>query len=249
MKLRAARRTEAPSIETVQRRIEEYDWGAIGADLNASGGAVLQKLLTPHECREIAALYPREECFRSHVHMARHGFGKGEYRYFKYPLPALIGELRTALYPQVVTFANEWNERMNIRTRYPKVHAEYLKVCHDAGQVRPTPLLLQYGAGDFNCLHQDLYGELAFPLQVTILLSQPEEDFTGGEFVLTERRPRMQSRVEVVPLRQGDAVLFAVHDRPVQGTKGSYRVNMRHGVSRIRSGHRHTLGIIFHDAK
>jgi hypothetical protein len=181
--------------------------------------------------------------------MARHGFGKGEYRYFKYPLPGLIGELRTALYSRAAIFANGWNERMNIATRYPARHDDYLKVCHKAGQTRPTPLLLQYTAGDFNCLHQDLYGDLSFPLQVTILLSVPNEDFTGGEFVLTEQRPRMQSRVEVVPLLQGDAVLFAVHNRPVQGIKGSYRVNLRHGVSRVRSGHRHTLGIIFHDAR
>ena len=197
----------------------------------------------------IAALYAEEKHFRSHIHMARHGFGKGEYRYFKYPLPARIAALRTALYAHIVPFANAWNERMNIAVRYPQHHADYLKLCHDAGQTRPTPLLLQYGPGDFNCLHQDLYGELAFPLQVTVLLSKPERDFAGGEFVLTEQRPRMQSRVEVVPLQQGDAVLFAVHNRPVHGSKGAYRVNMRHGVSRIRSGHRHTLGIIFHDAK
>jgi hypothetical protein len=187
--------------------------------------------------------------FRSHIHMARHGFGKGEYRYFKYPLPRLIGDLRTALYSRAATFANAWNERMNIGVRYPAKHADYLKICHDAGQIRPTPLLLRYTPGDFNCLHQDLYGDLAFPLQVTLLLSEPSRDFTGGEFILTEQRPRMQSRVEVVPLHQGDAVLFAVHNRPVQGGKGVYRVNLRHGVSRVRSGCRHTLGIIFHDAK
>jgi uncharacterized protein len=239
----------AAEPSSAERRIANYDWNKVGSDLNAFGCAALQQLLAPGECKDIAALYPDEKYFRSHVHMARHGFGKGEYRYFKYPLPAPIGALRTALYSHVVTFANEWNERMNIRTRYPMAHAEYLKACHDAGQVRPTPLLLQYGPGDFNCLHQDLYGELAFPLQVTVLLSEPGHDFTGGEFVLTEQRPRMQSRVEVVPLQQGDAVLFAVHNRPVQGTKGAYRVNLRHGVSRIRSGHRHTLGIIFHDAK
>jgi len=210
---------------------------------------VLPKLLTAVECEDVAALYPREEHFRSHIHMARHGFGKGEYRYFKYPLPDLISEMRSALYAHAASFANEWNRRMNVDTRYPKQHADYLKICHDAGQLRPTPLLLQYTPGDFNCLHQDLYGELAFPLQVTVLLSEPGRDFSGGEFVLTEQRPRMQSRVEVVPLQQGDAVLFAVHNRPVQGTKGIYRVNLRHGVSRLRSGRRHTLGIIFHDAK
>jgi uncharacterized protein len=229
--------------------VDRYDWDEIGTNLNAFGAAVLPELLTPTECEDIAALYADEKHFRSQIHMARHGFGRGEYRYFKYPLPARIAELRTALYAHVVPFANEWNERMNIATRYPQHHADYLKICHDAGQTRPTPLLFQYGPGDFNCLHQDLYGELAFPLQVTVLLSKPDRNFTGGEFVLTEQRPRMQSRVEVVPLQQGDAVLFAVHNRPVQGSKGVYRVNMRHGVSRIRSGHRHTLGIIFHDAK
>ena len=240
----------APAVpHSPERRVDGYDWTTIGSDLNAFGCAVLQKLLTPDECEDLASLYPEEGHFRSHIHMARHGFGKGEYRYFKYPLPDLVGELRASLYLRAVTFANAWNERMNIGTRYPAQHADYLKLCHKAGQVRPTPLLLQYGPGDFNCLHQDLYGDLAFPLQVTVLLSQPNRDFTGGEFVLTEQRPRMQSRVEAVPLAQGDAVLFAVHNRPVQGTKGSYRVNLRHGVSRVRSGRRHTLGIIFHDAK
>jgi hypothetical protein len=235
--------------KAAQYRLNRFDWRAIGSELDAYGCAILEKLLTPDECSDVASLYPHEEHFRSHVHMARHGFGKGEYRYFKYPLPDLIGGLRTALYPHVVTFANEWNERMHVGTRYPQTHADYLKICHDAGQLRPTPLLLQYVPGDFNCLHQDLYGELAFPLQLTVLLSAPGRDFTGGEFVLTEQRPRMQSRVEVVSLQQGDAVLFAVHNRPVRGTKGAYRVNLRHGVSRIRSGCRHTLGIIFHDAK
>lgn len=236
-------------MEAVQERIDGYDWSAIGAELNSYGCAVLPKLLSPGECREIAALYPHEEQFRSRVVMSRHGFGKGEYKYFKYPLPDPIGALRTTLYPRVAPIANEWNERMKLDVRYPYTHAAYLKLCHGAEQKRPTPLLLQYVPGDFNCLHQDLYGELAFPLQATVLLSEPGRDFTGGEFVLTEQRPRMQSRVEVVPLRQGDAVLFAVHNRPVQGTQGAYRVNLRHGVSRLRSGHRHTLGIIFHDAK
>jgi uncharacterized protein len=229
--------------------VEGYDWDEVGANLNAFGAAVLPNLLTPPECEAIAALYADEKHFRSHIHMARHGFGRGEYRYFKYPLPFRIAELRTALYARVAPIANAWNERMKLDMRYPQRHADYLKLCHDAGQTRPTPLLLQYGPGDFNCLHQDLYGELAFPLQVTVLLSKPDGDFSGGEFVLTEQRPRMQSRVEVVPLNQGDAVLFAVHNRPMQGSKGVYRVNMRHGVSRIRSGRRHTLGIIFHDAK
>ena len=181
--------------------------------------------------------------------MARHGFGRGEYRYFKYPLPDLLAGLRAAFYPHLASVANAWNERMGLDQRYPRIHADFLKLCRDAGQMRPTPLLLQYVPGDFNCLHQDLYGDLAFPIQVAILLSEPGRDFTGGEFVLTEQRPRMQSRVEVVPLRQGDAVAFAVHNRPVQGTKGNYRVNLRHGVSRLRSGRRHTVGIIFHDAK
>jgi hypothetical protein len=181
--------------------------------------------------------------------MARHGFGKGEYRYFSYPLPPLLDSLRTALYPRLAPVANAWNERMGIAARYPDEHEAFLKLCHNAGQTKPTPLLLRYVAGDFNCLHQDLYGDLAFPLQVAILLSRPGKDFSGGEFVLTEQRPRMQSRVEVVPLDQGDAVIFAVHNRPVKGTKGNYRVNLRHGVSRIRSGQRHTVGIIFHDAK
>jgi len=236
-------------VKSANERVDRYDWSAIGSDLDAHGCAVLPKLLTATECEDIAALYPHEEHFRSHIHMALHVFGKGDYLYFKYPLPTLIGEMRSALYAHAATFANEWNKRMNVDTRYPKEHAAYLKLCHDAGQVRPTPLLLQYTPGDFNCLHQDLYGDLAFPLQVTVPLSEPDRDFTGGEFVLTEQRPRMQSRVEVVPLRQGDAVLFAVHNRPVQGTKGTYRVNLRHGVSRLRSGRRHTLGIIFHDAK
>jgi len=236
-------------VKSADGRLNKYDWSAIETDLDAHGCAVLPKLLSARDCKDIAALYPREEHFRSHIHMARHGFGKGEYRYFKYPLPDLIGEMRSALYAHAATFANEWNRRMNVDARYPEQHSAYLKICHHAGQLRPTPLLLQYTPGDFNCLHQDLYGELVFPLQVTVLLSEPGRDFSGGEFVLTEQRPRMQSRVEVVPLQQGDAVLFAVHNRPVQGTKGTYRVNLRHGVSRLRSGRRHTLGIIFHDAK
>lgn len=242
----------APASSTVsaaEQLLSQYDWDTIAEELNGFGCAPIRKLLSPAECRQIAELYPHEEHFRSQVHMARHGFGKGEYRYFKYPLPDLLGGLRTAFYPRLAGVANAWNERMNIELRYPKDHATFLKMCHDAGQVRPTPLLLQYVAGDFNCLHQDLYGELAFPIQVVILLSEPGRDFKGGEFVLTEQRPRMQSRAEVVPLQQGDAVAFAVHNRPVKGTKGNYRVNLRHGVSRVRSGNRHTVGIIFHDAK
>ena len=229
-------------------RVAAYDWQALGGELDTYGCAVLPTLLSSEECRTIAALYADESHFRSHVVMARHGFGKGEYRYFTYPLPELLGDLRTALYPHLSAVANAWNGRMGIDERYPDDHASFLERCHAAGQTRPTPLLLQYVLGDFNCLHQDLYGDLAFPIQVAILLSEPGTDFTGGEFVLTEQRPRMQSRAEVVPLRQGDAVAFAVHNRPVQGSKGNYRVNLRHGVSRVRSGMRHTVGIIFHDA-
>ncbi len=237
------------AVSSAEARVARYDWQALSEELGGFGCAVIDKLLTPDECRRIAGLYPQEGHFRSHIHMARHGFGKGEYRYFKYPLPDLIGGLRTALYPRLARVANAWNGRMGIDRRYPADHPAFLAQCHAEGQTRPTPLLLQYRPGDFNCLHQDLYGDLAFPLQVAILLSEPGEDFTGGEFVLTEQRPRMQSRAEVVPLRQGDAVAFAVHNRPVQGSKGNYRVNLRHGVSRLRSGMRHTLGIIFHDAK
>ncbi|MFS8047339.1 2OG-Fe(II) oxygenase [Rhizobium sp. BR 314] len=234
---------------SAKARVDAYDWRALTGELDGFGCTVLPKLLTPAECSALAGLYAEEQHFRSHIVMARHGFGKGEYRYFKYPLPGLLDGLRTALYPHLAGIANGWNERMGIAEHYPDEHASFLKRCHEAGQTRPTPLLLQYVPGDFNCLHQDLYGDLAFPIQVAILLSEPGRDFTGGEFVLTEQRPRMQSRVEVVPLRQGDAVAFAVHNRPVSGTKGNYRVNLRHGVSRVRSGMRHTVGIIFHDAR
>jgi hypothetical protein len=233
---------------TEAARIASFDWEAKAAELDAGGSAMLDALLTPAECHELAALYAEEARFRSHVVMARHGFGRGEYRYFRYPLPPLLEGLRTALYPRLAGIANGWNARMGVAHRYPAAHADFLADCHAAGQARPTPLLLQYGPGDFNCLHQDLYGDLAFPLQVAILLSAPGRDFTGGEFVLTEQRPRMQSRAEVVPLHQGDAVAFAVANRPVAGGRGDYRVNLRHGVSRVRSGQRHTLGIIFHDA-
>lgn len=225
------------------------DWARAGADLDAKGFAVMPQLLTPSACREIAEMYDDDRRFRTRIVMARHGFGSGEYKYFAYPLPNRIGELRAALYPEFARIANRWNMEMGIDVQYPKTHAEFLKRCHDAGQSRPTPLLLQYVAGDYNCLHQDLYGEHVFPLQVAILLSEPGHDFEGGEFILTEQRPRMQSRASVVPLRQGDAVVFAVHHRPVRGTRGTYRVNLRHGVSEIRSGQRHTVGIIFHDAK
>jgi uncharacterized protein len=248
MKPRSSAISSASAAASAETRVAAYDWQSLAGELDSYGCAVLPKLLAPAECRTIAALYPDESHFRSHIHMARHGFGKGEYRYFKYPLPDLLGGLRTAFYPRLAGVANEWNGRMGIDERYSGDHVSFLKRCHDAGQARPTPLLLRYVPGDFNCLHQDLYGDLAFPIQVAILLSEPGMDFTGGEFVLTEQRPRMQSRAEVVPLRQGDAVAFAVHNRPVQGSKGNYRVNLRHGVSRVRSGMRHTVGIIFHDA-
>jgi hypothetical protein len=230
-------------------RVNALDWPVLGADLDRYGCAVTGPLLNANECAALAARYPQDGLFRSRVIMARHGFGRGEYKYFSYPLPELIQELRSSLYPALAEVANRWNEAMDIAVRFPAVHEDYLKRCHKAGQGRPTPLLLQYGPGDYNCLHQDLYGEHAFPLQATVLLSDPGKDFSGGEFVLTEQRPRMQSRAEVVPLRQGEAVIFPVHHRPVQGTRGVYRVNMRHGVSRIREGQRHTLGVIFHDAK
>jgi hypothetical protein len=228
--------------------VAAIDWQAVQADLDAQGWAILPGLIDAAACEATAALYGPGEIFRSHVVMARHGFGRGEYRYFAYPLPPLVERLRSALYPRLAPIANRWHERMGLAARFPDEHAAFLAHCHAAGQTRPTPLLLRYGAGDYNCLHQDLYGEHVFPLQVAILLSAPGADFTGGEFVLTEQRPRMQSRAEVVPLGKGDAVLFAVNSRPQQGTRGDYRVMMRHGVSRLRSGQRHTLGIIFHDA-
>ena len=234
--------------EEIAERGQALDWGRAAQDLDARGNAVLAGLLRPEECRALADLYLVDSVFRSRIVMARHGFGRGEYKYFSYPLPEVIAALRTALYPELAPLANRWNEAMGIDVRYPAEHADFIARCHAAGQLKPTPLLLQYGVDDYNCLHQDLYGEHVFPLQVAVLLSEPGRDFTGGEFVMTEQRPRMQSRAEVVPLRQGDAVVFAVHHRPVQGTRGVYRVNLRHGVSRIRSGHRHTVGIIFHDA-
>ncbi|KYF93325.1 proline hydroxylase [Sorangium cellulosum] len=229
-------------------RVASVDWARVSQDLDAHGCAVIEGLLTGAECGDLAALYARDELFRSRVVMARHGFGRGEYKYFARPLPALVDSLRTRLYPRLAPVANRWSAAMGLDVRYPEELAGFVERCHAAGQVQPTPLLLQYGEGDYNCLHQDLYGELVFPLQVAILLSEPERDFTGGELVMTEQRPRMQSRPMVVPLRQGDAAVFAVRHRPVQGTRGVYRVNMRHGVSRVRSGHRHTVGIIFHDA-
>ena len=246
----AAQRIVRPAPPSdIAARVDAIDWAQATRELDAQGCAVLKGLLSPDECRALAALYPDDSHFRSRIVMGRHGFGRGEYKYFAYPLPLVIAGLRPALYARLRDVANRWNEAMGIEIRYPGDHDAFLKRCHAAGQSRPTPLLLQYEAGDYNCLHQDLYGEHVFPLQVAILLSEPGRDFTGGEFVLTEQRPRMQSRPEVVPLAQGDAVAFAVHVRPVQGTRGTYRVNLRHGVSRIRSGHRHTVGVIFHDAK
>lgn len=230
-------------------RAGAVDWPKFAAALDGSGFAVIKGLLSPRECAQIAALYPDDGNFRSRIVMARHGFGRGEYKYFAYPLPGLIGELREYIYSRLVPIANRWNTLMGIDIRFPEKHRDFIRRCHDAGQCRPTPLLLQYVAGDYNCLHQDLYGEHVFPLQLAILLSEPQRDFDGGEFVMTEQRPRMQSRASVVPLRQGDAVVFAVHHRPMQGTRGTYRVNLRHGVSEVRAGRRHTVGIIFHDAK
>lgn len=247
-----SRATVAPaplSARAAVERCRALDWDRVSEDLDAQGRAVLERLLALEECEALAALYPDDTLFRSRVVMGRHGFGRGEYKYFSYPLPELIAGLRTALYARLAPVANRWNGAMGIDIQYPPAHADFIARCHEAGQRRPTPLLLQYGADDFNCLHQDLYGEHVFPIQVAILLSEPGRDFAGGEFVLTEQRPRMQSRADVVPLRQGDAVAFAVHHRPVQGTRGVYRVNLRHGVSRIRSGHRHTVGIILHDAE
>jgi hypothetical protein len=242
--------TTKRALETsIDDRVEALDWADVSTHLDSYGWAMIETMLTAEECRTLAALYGDDSRFRSRVVMARHGFGRGEYKYFSYPLPDLIADLRTALYTRLAPVANRWNESMGIDVRYPDAHADFIERCHEAGQTRPTPLLLQYGAGDYNCLHQDLYGEHVFPFQAAFLLAEPEKDFTGGEFVLTEQRPRMQSRAEVVPLRRGDGVIFAVHHRPVQGTRGTYRVNLRHGVSRLRSGRRHTVGVIFHDAK
>jgi hypothetical protein len=229
--------------------VSSVNWTPVADALDTQGWAVVEGLLSAGECRAIAALYADPARFRSRIVMARHGFGRGEYQYFAYPLPAPVEALRTTLYAGLAPLANAWQERLGLDVRYPAGHADYLARCHDAGQTRPTPLLLQYGPGDYNCLHQDLYGDHVFPFQVAVLLSRAGHDFTGGEFVLTEQRPRQQSRAHVVPLQQGDAVAFAVHHRPVRGARGDYRTTLRHGVSEIRSGHRHTLGIIFHDAR
>jgi hypothetical protein len=230
-------------------RVAAIDWTRVGADLDAQGAATVPHVLSADECAQLAALYRDDDrTFRSRVVMARHGFGQGEYRYFRYPLPPPIASLRTAIYPHLAPIANRWHEAMGLPARFPATHDAFIARCHAAGQTLPTPLLLQYRPGDYNCLHQDLYGEHVFPLQVVLLLSQPGRDFEGGEFVMTEQRPRMQSRPMVLPLRQGDAAVIAVHHRPARGSRGTHRVNLRHGVSRVHSGLRHTVGIIFHDA-
>jgi hypothetical protein len=236
-------------VSNLVDRLGMLDEAQIERQLDERGNAILQGLLTRAECQALADLYPDDNVFRSRVVMAKHGFGRGEYKYFSYPLPEIIAQLRAELYTRLSPIANRWNESMKVAVRYPEKHEEYLRRCHAAGQRKPTPLLLRYEEGDYNCLHQDLYGEHVFPIQVAILLSKPGVDFTGGEFALTEQRPRMQSRLEVVPLGQGDGVAFAVHHRPVRGKRGVYQVNMRHGVSRLRSGNRYTVGIIFHDAQ
>jgi uncharacterized protein len=243
-----ARRDPAMEADAAGRA-SALAWSRVAEDLDAHGCAVIERLLSPDECRSMAELYPEDDRFRSRVVMARHGFGRGEYKYFAYPLPEPVAGLRAALYPHLAGIANRWNEAMGVGARYPSDHAGFLDRCHRAGQTKPTPLLLRYGPGDHNCLHQDLYGEHAFPLQVAFLLSAPGEDYTGGEFVLTEQRPRMQSRAEVVTLGQGDAVIFPVRQRPVRGGRGVYRVSLRHGVSRLRRGRRLTAGVIFHDAR
>ena len=238
----------ADSTPSLADRVARLDWTSIAAALDASGFATTPALLDADECRALAALYPQEAPFRSRVVMQRHNFGRGEYKYFRYPLPATIEELRQAIYPRLAPIANRWHERLGETTRFPPELGRYLAQCHAAGQSRPTPLLLKYEAEDYNCLHQDLYGEMVFPLQMTLLLDEPGREFEGGEFLVVEQRPRAQSKGEVVALRRGEAVVFAVHHRPVEGTRGWYRVNLRHGVSRLRSGRRHSLGIIFHDA-
>ena len=248
MNARSQSELRATGIADVDGRVAAIDWAQVADDLDAQGATVVTRLLSADECAALASLYAHDERFRSRVVMARHGYGRGEYKYFAYPLPEVVANLRSALYERLAPIANRWHETMGSEVRFPPRHADFLARCHAGGQKRPTPLLLRYAAGDYNCLHQDLYGEHVFPLQLTILLSQPGRDFDGGEFVMTEQRPRMQSRPQVVPLRQGDGVLFAVNQRPVRGSRGIYRVAMRHGVSRIREGERRTAGIIFHDA-
>jgi hypothetical protein len=241
--------TQIKRPTSIAQRIESFRWDAIHAELDAHGAAVAGPLLSPEECKTLVDGYDNENLYRSRVVMARHGFGRGEYRYFAYPLPTIVAELRESLYPHLAEIANRWNEALGVDVRYPAGHGALKTLCHDAGQTRPTPLILKYEAGDYNCLHQDIYGEHIFPLQIAFLLSAPGKDFTGGEFTLTEQRPRMQSRVEVAPLGQGMGVIFSVHHRPVKGTRGTHCVNMRHGVSRVRSGQRFTMGVIFHDAQ
>jgi uncharacterized protein len=243
----AAFQLDRPQL-TITQRIELLDWSAVNAELDGYGAAAVGPLLSPEECDSLIRSYDDDDLYRSRVVMARHGFGRGTYKYYRYPLPSVIGELRAGLFPHLAHIANRWNETMGLDVRYPSDHEAFKARCHQAGQTKPTPLILKYGVGDFNCLHQDIYGEHVFPLQVAFLLAEPGEAFTGGEFTLTEQRPRMQSRAEVVSLRRGMGVIFPVHHRPVQGTRGAYRVTMRHGVSRIRSGTRVTMGIIFHDA-
>ena len=245
----ATLRKSSPSArDSIETRVQAIDWDQAVASLDGTGCARFEQLLTPDECGEIASLYADDSRFRSTVVMARHGYGRGEYRYFAYPLPQLVAQLRPALYARLLPVANRWRAALGKGEPFPARHSEYLARCHAAGQTRPTPLILRYGRGDYNCLHQDLYGDLAFPVQAAFLLSEPAADFAGGEFVLTEQRPRMQSRASVVPLQAGEAVVFAVNQRPVQGSRGTYRVTMRHGVSEVLSGSRHTLGVILHDA-
>lgn len=234
--------------DILQAHINAYDWSAVLEHMDREGWALLPGLFDVNECDSISGLYGEADIFRSHVQMVRHGFGRGEYRYFSYPLPSIIEIARSALYSHLVSIANSWSERMGSDIKFPEKHDVFLQQCHESGQRKPTPLLLEYRSGDYNCLHQDIYGDQVFPIQVAVLLSEPDTDFTGAEFVLTEQRPRMQSRAAVVPLRKGDGVIFAVNNRPHRGTKGDYRVTMRHGVSSVRSGIRHTLGLIFHDA-
>jgi uncharacterized protein len=238
----------AGSAMTIEARIEAVDWIKVHADLDAEGWAIAPQLLMAAEADSICDLYRQDGGFRSHILMSRHSFGRGEYRYFSYPLPPLIQSLRTAAYSRLALIANQWSERLGDPVRFPADHTAFLERCHRAGQTRPTPLLLQYETDDYNCLHRDLYGEHVFPIQIAILLDQPGEDFQGGEFVMTEQRPRMQTRAMVLPLKKGDAAIFAVNSRPMKGVRGDYRVKMNHGVSKLHSGKRHTVGVIFHDA-
>ena len=244
----ATKMDEPAEMHSIERKLSGYDWKEIAQELDRDGQSVLLNLFSLDECNKISNMYDEEQHFRSRIYMAKYGFGKGEYRYFRYPLPNLIGQHRQAIYPYLAKMANDWNQRLGIDKVYPPELKALLEECWDGGQTKPTPLLLKYDPGDYNCLHQDLYGDLVFPIQVAVLLSAPGEDFTGGEFVIVEQRPRMQSRADVIHLQKGDAVIFAVHSRPVNGSKSTYRVNLKHGVSRIKTGRRYTLGIIFHDA-